>query len=483
MNARCAALRTLCRMQASGGYSNLTLDAVLRRDDIPDPRDRALLTTLVMGVVQRQTTLDYYIDRLITPGTRLEDEVRVILRLGLYQLMYLDRIPAHAAVSETVDLAPRRAAGLVNAVLRAYLRRGAEIALPDPARDGVAAWLAVKYSFPAVLCERLLCDYDAGRLDAMLSAMSREPELTLRVNTLRCSREDYLGRLREALGGGVKAGTGGAAVADEAAGTAETGTAAGTGRAAGTGGEAVMGGNARPTPLSDAGILLPSTTVPALPGFEEGDFIVQDEASQLCVAALDARPGMRVLDICSAPGSKSFGAAMYMKNEGRITCFDLHASKLSLIERGAARLGIGIIDTAAADGRVFIPELDGAADRVLCDAPCSGYGVMAKKPEIRHKNPADASGLPDIQFAILDNCSRYVREGGVLVYSTCTVLRAENEGVRERFLAAHPEFEPEPFCLGAGGEVSAPSGDIALAPDTYGTDGFYIAKFRRQTSV
>ena len=462
MNARCAALRTLCRMQASGGYSNLTLDAVLRRDDIPDPRDRALLTTLVMGVVQRQTTLDYYIDRLITPGTRLEDEVRVILRLGLYQLMYLDRIPAHAAVSETVDLAPRRAAGLVNAVLRAYLRRGAEIALPDPARDGVAAWLAVKYSFPAVLCERLLCDYDAARLDAMLSAMSREPELTLRVNTLRCSREDYLGRLREALRGGGEAGTG---------------------RAAGTGGEAVMGGNARPTPLSDAGILLPSTTVPALPGFEEGDFIVQDEASQLCVAALDARPGMRVLDICSAPGSKSFGAAMYMKNEGRITCFDLHASKLSLIERGAARLGIGIIDTAAADGRVFIPELEGAADRVLCDAPCSGYGVMAKKPEIRHKNPADASGLPDIQLAILENSSRYVREGGVLVYSTCTVLRAENEGVRERFLAAHPEFAPEPFCLGEGGEVDAPSGDIALAPDTYGTDGFYIAKFRRQTSV
>lgn len=464
MNVRCAALRTLCRMQASGGYSNLTLDAVLRRDDIPDPRDRALLTTLVMGVVQRQTTLDYYIDRLITPGTRLEDEVRVILRLGLYQLMYLDRIPAHAAVSETVDLAPRRAAGLVNAVLRAYLRRGAEIALPDPERDGVAAWLAVKYSFPAALCERLLCDYDAARLDAMLSAMSREPELTLRVNTLRCSREDYLARLREALGGGGKAGTGGDGEA-------------------GTGGEAVMGGNARPTPLSDAGILLPSTTVPALPGFEEGDFIVQDEASQLCVAALDARPGMRMLDICSAPGSKSFGAAMYMKNKGRITCFDLHASKLSLIERGAARLGIGIIDTAAADGRVFIPELEGVADRVLCDAPCSGYGVMAKKPEIRHKNPADSSGLPDIQLAILDNCSRYVREGGVLVYSTCTVLRAENEGVRTRFLAAHPEFAPEPFCLGGGGEVDAPSGDIVLAPDTHGTDGFYIAKFRRQTSV
>lgn len=442
MNVRKVALRTLCRMQTSGGYSNLTLDAVLRKEDMSDPRDRALLTTLVMGVIQRQTTLDYYIDRLLATKARLEDEVRVILRLGLYQLMYLDRIPAHAAVSEAVDLAPRRAAGLVNAVLRAYLRRGAEIALPDPSRDGAAAWLSVKYSFPEVLCRRLLCDYDAERLDAMLSAMSREPWLTLRVNTLRCSREDYLARLREVT---------------------------------------QIGEAARPTPLSDVGIMLPSTTVPTLPGFDAGDIIVQDEASQLCVAALDARPGMRVLDICSAPGSKSFGAAMYMKNEGRITCFDLHNSKLSLISRGAARLGIGIIDTAAADGRVFIPELEGVADRVLCDAPCSGYGVMAKKPEIRHKQPADSAGLPDIQLAILENCSRYVREGGVLVYSTCTVLRTENEGVRERFLAAHPEFVPEPFCLGEGERVSVPSGDIALAPDTHSTDGFYIAKFRRQS--
>lgn len=432
MNARRTALRTLLRMQASAGYAGLSLDAVLRSAECADadPRDRALLTTLVMGVVQRQTTLDYYIDRLVTPGTRLEDEVRMILRLGLYQLIYLDRIPPHAAVGETVSLAPRRAAGLVNAVLRNYQRRGGDIPLPR-IEDGAAVYLAVKYSFPEVLCRRLLDDYDAARLESLLSAMSREPELTLRVNTLRTTREDYLARLRE------------------------------------------EGIEAEPTALSEQGIRLGSTAVTALPGFDTGDFMVQDEASQLCVAALDARPGMRVLDICAAPGSKSFGAAMFMGGHGRITCFDLHKSKLSLISSGATRLGIDIIDTAEADGRVLIPELVGTADRVLCDAPCSGYGVMAKKPEIRHKPPEAAAALPDIQYAILDNCCRYVRRGGVLVYSTCTLLRAENEGVTARFLAAHPEFEPLPFVPGR------PGAQLSLAPDTHGTDGFFIAKFVR----
>lgn len=434
MNARATALRTLMRMKASAGYAGLSLDAVLRADDgASDPRDRALMAALVMGVIQRQTTLDYYIDHLVTPGTRLEDEVRMILRLGLYQLIYFDRIPPHAAVSETVELAPRRAAGLVNAVLRTYLRRGAELPLPRREQDE-AAYLAVKYSFPEVLCRRLLEDFDAERLESLLSAMSREPELTLRVNTLRLSRDDYLARLRDA------------------------------------------GISAEPTALSGQGIRLGSTAVTALPGFAEGDFMVQDEASQLCVKALDARPGMRVLDICAAPGSKSFGAAMCMGGEGHITCFDLHKSKLSLIRSGAERLGIGIIDTAEADGRQLIPELVGQADRVLCDAPCSGYGVMAKKPEIRHKPPEVAAGLPEIQYAILDNCCRYLRPGGVLVYSTCTLLRAENEDVVARFAAAHPEFRPLPLDI----IPSVPAaGHLALAPDTHGTDGFFIARFVR----
>ncbi len=438
MNARATALRTLFRMQASAGYASLSLDAVLRSPECAgaDPRDRALLTTLVMGVIRRQTTLDYYIDRLVTPGTRLEDEVRMLLRLGLYQLIYLDRVPPHAAVSETVSLAPRRVSGLVNAVLRAYLRRGAEVPLPR-VEDGEAAYLAVKYSFPEPLCRRLLCDYELSRLEPLLSAMSCEPELTLRVNTLRTTREDYLARLREA------------------------------------------GIEAAPTKFADSGIRLGSRAVTALPGFEDGDFMVQDEASQLCVAALDARPGMRVLDICSAPGSKAFGAAMCMGGQGSVTCFDLHKSKLSLISSGAARLGIDIIDTAEADGRRLIPELVGTADRVLCDAPCSGYGVMAKKPEIRHKDPSASAGLPEIQLAMLDNCCRYVRRSGVLVYSTCTLLRAENEEVTAKFLADHPEFAPMPFALGGHDAVAAPTGRLALAPDTHGTDGFFIAKFLR----
>lgn len=431
MNVRQIALRTLCRMAESGGYSNLSLDAAIKKY-APDPRDRGLLTQLVMGVVEKQTTLDYYISALAGANDKkIEPEVRTILRLGLYQLMFCDRIPAHAAVSETVELAPRRATGFVNALLRNYMRRGSDIALPaDPILN-----MSVKYGYPVPICQRLAADYGEVRTASILEAMNQPPMLTLRANTLRLSRDELLSRLRDA------------------------------------------GYEAAPTPLADTGVVLPTAPVVDMPGFEAGDFTVQDEASQLCIAALDARPGMKVIDVCSAPGSKSFGAAQQMENRGEILAFDLHESKLSLIEKGAARLGIDIIKVAAADGRHFDPALEGSADRIICDVPCSGYGVMAKKPEIRHKHPDESARLPEIQLAILENCSRYLKAGGVLVYSTCTLLRAENDGVVDKFLSFHPEFSLEGFRAG-GLEVT--EGRVTLAPDTHSTDGFYIARLIRR---
>lgn len=431
MNVRQIALRTLTRMASSGGYSNLSLDAAIKKQEL-DPRDRGLLTQLVMGVVEKQTTLDYYISVLAGENDKkIEPEVRMILRLGLYQLMFCDRIPAHAAVSETVSLTPRRAKGFVNALLRNYMRRGEDIALPsDPIEN-----MAVKYGYPTAVCGRFAEDYGKERTASILAAMNQPPMLTLRANTLRLTRDGLLARLREA------------------------------------------GYDAKPTPLANTGVILPTTSVTAIDGFEEGDFTVQDEASQLCTAALDARVGMRVIDVCSAPGSKSFGAAQDMKNCGEILAFDLHDSKLSLIEKGAARLGIDIIKVAAADGRHFEPSLEGSADRIICDVPCSGYGVMAKKPEIRHKHPDESARLPEIQYAILENCSRYLKAGGVLVYSTCTLLRTENDGVVDRFLSAHPEFCLQGF---EAGGLSVPEGRVTLAPDTHSTDGFYIAKLVRR---
>ena len=431
MNVRHIALGTLCRMESSGGYSNLSLDAAIKKYD-PDPRDRGLLTQLVMGVVEKQTTLDYYISALAGANDKkIEPEVRMILRLGLYQLMFCDRIPPHAAVSETVALAPRRATGFVNALLRNYMRRSGEITLPDDPIQN----MSVKYGYPEAICRRLVADYGEERTAAILAAMNQPPMLTLRANTLRLTRDELLGRLRDA------------------------------------------GYDAAPTPLADTGVVLPTAPVVDMPGFEQGDFTVQDEASQLCTAALDAKAGMRVIDVCSAPGSKSFGAAQQMQNCGEILAFDLHQSKLSLIEKGAVRLGIDIIKVAAADGRSFDPALENSADRIICDVPCSGYGVMAKKPEIRHKHPDESARLPEIQLAILENCSKYLKSGGVLVYSTCTLLKTENDGVVDSFLSAHPEFCLEGFRAGG---LDVTEGRVTLAPDTHSTDGFYIARLTRR---
>lgn len=434
MNIRKTALEVLTRTGGEGGYSNLALDAAIKKHT-PEPRDRALLTALVMGAIEKRITLDYYIDALSSlPPEKIEPQTRNILRLGLYQLMYMDRIPSHAAVSESVALAPRRAAGFINALLRGYIRRGSDIKLPD-AQCEPALYLSVRHSFPAPLCRRFIGIFGVERTSALLEAVDRPPELTLRVNTLKVDRKSLLDRFIAA------------------------------------------GMDARPTVYSDNGIILPSLPVQALPGFADGDFFVQDEASQLCVAAADARPGMLVLDICSAPGSKSFGSALRMNNNGRIISFDLHENKLSLIRSGSARLGISIIETYTADGRAYRSELDSLADLVICDVPCSGYGVMSKKPEIRFKDPSAVASLPAVQYAILENCSRYVKPGGRLVYSTCTVLPEENEANISKFLSAHENFVLIPF---SADSLNVPDGLITLTPDIHATDGFFIAVMKRR---
>ena len=214
-----------------------------------------------------------------------------------------------------------------------------------------------------------------------------------------------------------------------------------------------------------------------MPAFQEGYFRVQDAAARLSVLAASPKAGDKVLDVCAAPGGKSFAAAADMENRGEIIACDIHSHKLELIEKGAQRLGIGCMSTQLADGRENRPEWNGAFDVVLCDVPCSGLGVIRKKPEIRYKDPEVLRGLPSVQRAILENACRYVRPGGTLLYSTCTILPEENEGVTEAFLAAHPEFIPEPFTLHPGWE--APEGNLTLWPQRHDTDGFYLCKMRK----
>ena len=431
---RALALSLLLRCEGDDLYSNLILDTAIRRGHLSDA-DRGLLTALVYGVLEKKLTLDYLIDRLSDrPARDIDTEARVLLRMGLYQLRFMDRIPDHAAVGETVALASKRYRGFVNAILRRYTREGESIVWPDKATDPLS-YLSVTYSFPQALCERFVGIFGFDRAERVLAAIDRTPPLTLRVNTCRTSVEELSRRLTAA------------------------------------------GASVSPALHAPHALRLDGGNPAALPGFNTGDFFVQDEASQVCVEAVAAREGMTVLDICACPGSKSFGMALNMKNTGSLSAFDLHQNKLSLIEKGAKRLGLTNITTAARDGRDFDPRLEGIADRVLCDVPCSGFGVLAKKPEIRYKDLSTVAPLPDIQLAILENACRYVKSGGVLVYSTCTLFPEENEGNVARFLTRHPEFIPTDFTVG---DLSGQNGMLTLTPDEHGTDGFFVAKFTKE---
>ena len=422
-NIRAVALSVLNKCTEAGQYSNIALDTALKRNEI-SPADRGLLTSLVYGTLEHLLTLDHAVCALSSrKAEQIDAETRNLLRMGIYQLAYLDRVPDHAAVNETVALAPRRSRGFVNAILRAFLRAEKRIALPHRESD-LIQYLSIRYSFAPAICQRFVKAFGEDRAEALLESFCTPPATTLRVNTLRTTRQDLLETLTNA------------------------------------GFEAVE------SPESPHGIrLLGNAPVPALPGFADGSFFVQDEASQLCVEALGARPEMNVIDVCSCPGSKSFGIAADMENRGRVVSCDLHANKLSLVKSGAERLGISIIETEARDARERKDAFVGIFDRVLCDVPCSGFGVFAKKPELRYKDPTKSAALPDIQLEILENASAYLKAGGLLVYSTCTLLPAENGDNVARFLHTHTDFTL--------------LRERTLTPDVDGTDGFYFAVLKK----
>lgn len=435
MTARELSFSVLKTASKSGTYSNIALDNALKRNELNDA-DRGLVTAIVMGVTERRLTLDYIIDKLAADPSRIESETRDLLRMGIYQIIFMDKIPEYAAVNETVSLAPRRSRGFVNAVMRSLLRKrgsGELDSLFPPEDDGVEH-LSVKYSFPKEVCARFLEIYGLERAKNIFEVFNRPPKLTLRINTLKIDREGYLRLLDE------------------------------------------RNIAYRLSERLENAIILDNVSFSSLPGFGEGYFFVQDEASQICVEALGALEDEIIIDSCACPGSKSFGTAIRMKNRGEVRSFDLHESKLKLIDKGAERLGIDIIKSKVRDGRDLNVDMIGLADRVLCDVPCSGLGVIAKKPEIRYKSLDDFARLPEIQYAIVDNCSKYVKCGGYLVYSTCTVLPEENELNVARFLAEHCEFAPCDFKIG---NIESENGMISLAPDIHGTDGFFVAKFKK----
>lgn len=423
-NARAIALEVLTRCE-NGGYSNIALDTAIKRTDISSS-DRAFITALVYGVIERKITLDYIISSLSSiPNSKIERDTRNILRMGLYQLIYMEKIPAHAALNETVSLANKRSKGFVNAILRSYQREGDKIVFPE--RSDKVKYLSVTYSVGESLLSSLLDNYPFDECEKMLAAFDEKTPITLRINNLKTTREEILAELD----------------------------------------------GARLTKYSPDGIILDNAAVSELDCLADGRVTVQDEASQICVRALGAQKGDTVFDVCACPGSKSFGAAMTMDNGGEILAFDIHENKLSLIEKGAERLGISIISTRAHDARRPIEELFGKADKIICDVPCSGFGVIAKKPEIRYKDVKESESLPKIQYDILENISNYLKVGGTLVYSTCTILPDENENNVNKFLENHKNFNLVPFSVG---ELEVTGGMITLLPHVHHTDGFFIAK-------
>jgi len=442
MDARDVAMLTLnaCQRQ-EGGWSDGVLKKQLSAAGL-DSRDAALATQLCFGVLQNQILLDFYLSKFSNiPLKRMEGKVVQILRLGAYQMLFLDKIPPSAAVNRAVEQTRAhcknpRAAGMVNGILRSLSRSSG--ALPTiPQRDPVS-YLSTLYSHPEWLVKEFLLTLGTEETARLLAADNSQPAMAVMVNTAKTTQEELTGLLD---GAGV---------------------------------------SVQPHPwLEDCLLLSKTGDLERLEAFQRGLFHVQDPASRMAVLAADPTPGTRVLDCCAAPGGKSFAAAIRMENRGEVISCDLHPHKKRLIQAGADRLGLDIISPMTADGREFRPEWGEAFDRVLVDAPCSGLGVIRKKPDIRYKDPAPLAGLPAVQSAILDNGARYVRPGGVLLYSTCTLLRRENEEVVQGFLSAHPDFRTEAFTLpGPAGTVRA--GMVTLWPHRHGTDGFFICRLRKE---
>ena len=437
MNPREAALAALERCRRDGAWSGAAIDMAIKRYAL-DRRDAALASRLCLGVLQNSRLLDFYINCYSnTPSDRLEARVRDILRLGIYQLVMLDKIPARAAVNESVALCKSsgcaRASGLVNAVLRKVSNSCDQ--LPRIPGEGTAEYLSIKYSHPRWIAEKIMQQKGYAFAEAFLAANNCPAPLDLQVNTLKTDRESIVrSLLRLEIAFSVPE-------------------------------------------YPENCLSLKGGNVSALPGFEEGLFYVQDRAAAMAVSILGLKPGMQVLDACAAPGGKSFAAAIAMENQGSILACDIHEKKLPLIQSGAQRLGVEILSTRQADARQPLPELQGRFDAVIADVPCSGLGVIRKKPEIREKTGEETARLPQIQRDILDKLSRCVKPGGLLLYSTCTVLREENEDVVGWFLRRHSEFEAEEFSVGAR---SVEKGMYTFWPNVDGTDGFFAAKLRRK---
>lgn len=437
--ARDVAARVLERVETDASFADSALDAELTSRRL-EPRDAALATELVYGALRWQG----YLDWILAPHSRrrlpsLDPRVRVLLRMTAYQIAFLERVPAFAAVNDAVTLAPRSpgVSAFVNAVLRSFARRGAREREPAPPRNPIDA-LAARCSFPAWIVERWVVRYGRDEAESLMRALNERPPLTLRANRLRITR-DELGRR----------------LADE------------------------DGLDSRPTRLAPEGLVVGPGGAPGeWRAFVDGGFAVQDEASMLIARLLAPEPGETVADVCAAPGTKTTHLAELMDNRGRILAFDREPTRLARVGEAAARLGISIIDAREGPVESLAKDFPAACDGVLVDAPCSNLGVLRRNPEVKwRRQPSDIALASQRQREILGSAAAMVRPGGRLVYATCSLEPEENDDVARAFLAAKPEFRldpPDDFPL----PLDA-AGWLRCLPHRHGTDGFSAVRFRR----
>ena len=431
--ARAAAVQALLQVEA-GGYSNLVLKNRFAGFQ-GTLQEKAFAAAVFYGTVERQNTLDYCLEKFLRkPVAKLDAPVRAILRAGLYQAQYMKSVPVHAAVNESVALCRRMgkasAAGLVNAVLR----RAAAVDVSREVFSDEIQRLCVWYSVSRPVAQ-LLRRQLGQNAERLLAASFEKPALAVRVNTLKTTPHKLCEKF------------------------------------------AAHGVSARPGRVPNSLVLEQAGDITALAEFSDGLFHVQSEASQAACAALAPRPGEKVLDVCAAPGGKSATLAQYMENRGVLFSRDAAQNRVPLIDEALARLGVSCAYTACADARVYDEQLAGA-DAVLCDVPCTGLGVLAKKPDIRYKTLDGLEQLYAVQRDILETSARYVKKGGRLVYSTCTVNPKENEEAVQNFLARHPQFRPAPYRCPIPGACGQ-GGMATLYPFFTQTDGFFIASLER----
>ncbi|MBS7298728.1 MAG: 16S rRNA (cytosine(967)-C(5))-methyltransferase RsmB [Eubacteriales bacterium] len=423
-SSREAALAAIYEIEYNGAYSNIILKNVLSETKL-DSRDRAFVSALVYGVTAKKRVLDYMITELSSIKLKkISKYILIILRMGLYQLKFMDKIPDSAAVNESVRLARRyshsASAGYVNGILRNAAKTS--FALPED--------LAVRESFADENAKRLIMDY-GERAEHIMAALNNEPKMTIRVNTLKTT----VNQLKKQL-------------------------------------EAVE------CPYCPEGLYVKKLDTSSSAEYDNGLFTVQDAAPMVACKVLAPKKGDTVIDLCAAPGGKTTYLAELMGNNGNIYAFDIHSHRVALVRKNAKRLGIDIINAQEGDATVYNKEYKEVADKVLADVPCSGIGIARRKPELKYKTEVEE--LAGIQLAILTNGAKYLKKGGELVYSTCTLYRDENEKVIEKFLENNDGFELVSFAeYLPEGFSEDKAGIMTVLPDKTDCDGFFVAKLRR----